>query len=613
MTVTTDADGLLLDGSPMMLWAGELHHWRVDPSDWAVVLDAVRDLGFRTVSTYVPWAVYDRGDLSEFSRYADLVHAKGMYLIARPGPNCGAELESSGWPRRVLDDPACQALRPDGRPYLLPTSVHQAFMPSYASKATLSAVAGWYDRVCPLIAERQWPDGPVVASHVDNEMAYHFQPHAFAMDYHPDAIAQFREFLQSRYGDLPALSSAWGLSFAGWEDVAPPRDGRDEPELRRLDWVRFREHHLRASIATLAGMMRERGIDRVPLVHNDYPRLASPLDQGALERTGAVDIAANDVYATRQGGRYVRDVARQLAGSTRLPHLAEMGVGWITLPWLLPMAITPLDTEHTVWRGLAGGARAANVFMLVGRDRWFGSPLSSRGAPNEPLASMFRRVSALLAELDWPRLRRDVKVLLLENRDEGRRTAAHAVRGDLVPPFSQVLPVDRRLFDGTTADDLRLQEWERSVRAALDAAGVEWDSATTDALPELDSYELVVLPHLSLLDPVAAAALAGRRVAVGPHPAGAGWVHCEAPASVADLAPAPVFRTDEPLLDLTRLTGAGREVLIAINAGPDPLSSKVSCDDSVTLVGRWRDEELRGSAVTVELPPYGVQVWEVQR
>ena len=49
MTVTTDADGLLLDGSPMMLWAGELHHWRVDPSDWAVVLDAVRDLGFRTV------------------------------------------------------------------------------------------------------------------------------------------------------------------------------------------------------------------------------------------------------------------------------------------------------------------------------------------------------------------------------------------------------------------------------------------------------------------------------------------------------------------------------------------------------------------------------------
>jgi hypothetical protein len=91
------------------------------------------------------------------------------------------------------------------------------------------------------------------------------------------------------------------------------------------------------------------------------------------------------------------------------------------------------------------------------------------------------------------------------------------------------------------------------------------------------------------------------------------WVHVADPTGVAALAPPPVFRTDEQLLDLTRLTGPGREVLIAINAGPDPLSSKVSCDDDVTLVGRWRDEVLQGEAVTVELPPYGVQVWEVQR
>jgi beta-galactosidase len=633
MRVTSDAEGLLLDGEHLPLWSGELHYWRLDPADWGAALDGVLDLGFRIVSTYVPWSVHEQPDGSydfatgalDLPRYVDLVAERGMHLVVRPGPNCGAELETSGWPRRVLDDPECQARRPDGRGYLLPTSVHQAFMPSYASHRTLDAVAGWYDAVCAVLVPRQWPDGPIVACHVDNEMAYHFQPHAFALDYHPDAVAQFREHLQSRYGGLSALDEAWGTVHQAWSDVAPPRDGRDLPELRRLDWVRFREHHLRHSIGTLAGLLRARGMDRVPLVHNDYPRLATPLDQGALEQAGAVDVAASDVYATRAGGRYVRDVARQLAGSTRLPHLAEMGVGWITLPWLLPMSVDALDTEHTVWRALAGGARAANVFMLVGRDRWFGSPLTRRGKPREPLAEVFRRTTSLLHELDWPRLRRDVRVLLLDNRDEGRRTAARAVRGDLVPPFSHVLPMDRRVFDGHGPGDLRLQGWERDVRAAFDAAGIDWDSATTDALPDLDGYQLVVLPCSSVLDRGLPPRLRGRDVVIGPcfptHDVAlrrlgqsAGLWLVEDPSAVAALAPRPAFRTGEPLLDLTRLVGPGREVLVALNAGGQPLECPVEFDGAVTLVGRWREERLKGDGrVTIALPPWGVQVWEVHR
>lgn len=616
--VTVGPDGLLLDGVAHPLLSGEVHSWRIARADWPRVLDAVAGLGFRTVSTYVPWCVYEtaRGayDFSTGSRdlpaFLGMVAERGMTAVARIGPNCGAELETSGWPRRVLDDPRCQALRPDGRPYLLPTSVHQAFMPSYGSRQTLTEIAGWYDAVTAVLAPLQWPDGPLVAVHVDNEMGYHFQGHAFALDYHPDTVAQWHEWRS--------------------DATPPPRDGRDGDEELRLDWVRFREHHLRRSIGTLAGMLRDRGLDQVALVHNDYPRLTTPLDQGALERSGAVDIAANDVYATAAGGRFVRDVARRLAGSTRLPHLAEMGVGWITIPWLLPMTVTTSDIEHCVWRALAGGVRAANVFMLVERDRWFGSPVSRRGEPREPLADVYRRLTALFTELDWSTLRRDARVLLIENRDESRRTAARAVRGDLVPAFRQVLPIDPRVFDGTDPDGTVLAAWSRTLHEALDSAGIEWDGAGSHALPDLTAYDAVVLPCVTTADgaviaELIKAAAAGTTVVVGPR-----WPDVYEqlrpvdvlpqdvqvvinPAAVPALLPAPRWCSPEPVLDLTSLHGGGREVLIAINAGPEPLSVEVSGPPTASLRGRWRDETVSDGPRRITLDGWGVQVYEVTR
>lgn len=615
-----------LTGLPEPLYAGEIHYWRLSRGDWPAVLDSVAGLGFRTVSIYVPWSRHETGpgrfDFTtgslDVGRFIDLVAERDMQLVVRPGPNAGAELEDSGWPRRILDDPDCQARRPDGRPYLLPTSVHHARMPSYGSKKTLSEVSRWYDAVIPLLAARQWPDGPVVGCHVDNEMGFHFQGHAFALDYHPDTLAQWAEFLADRYGDPAALARAYGRGYAGWDDVAAPRDGREQPEPRRLDWIAFREHHIRRSLSTLASMQRERGMDRVPLIHNDYPRTATPLDPGALEASGAVDVAAGDVYSARQGGRYVRDYARWLAGSTRFPYMAEMGSGWITLPWLFPMVATPADVGHVTWRALSGGVRGFNVFMLVERDRWFASPITTTGEVREEFASFYRRLLKALDRLDWPALRRRPEVLFLENRDEGRRSAARAVRGDLVPALAQMLPLDRRLFDGDDRDGARLSAWEQQAKAAADRAGVDWDWASTSALPALDRYRAVVLPALGpqdadLVHALEKASAAGTSVVCGPGPVpGAGFTHLEDPAALADLLPAPPFRADHPAVDLTYLTGADREVLIAINGGEDEAAYRIESRRPARLSGVWEPEET-GSGCSVSLPGWGVQVYEVRR
>lgn len=595
--VTVDGSGLLLEPDPgsdpasgsasdsapselVPMWSAEMHYCRLDPASWPRILDAIVDLGFTAVSSYVPWSRHERADGShDFSgaydveRFWGLAAERGLYVVARPGPNAGAELEDSGWPRRVLDDPACQARRPDGRGYLLPTSTHHAFMPSFGSRTTLARVGEWYDAIAPVVAAHQWPDGPIVAVQVDNEMGYHFQAHPFALDYHPDTVAQWHEWRG--------------------EVVDPPRDGRDGTVEERVAWIEFREHHLRRSLATLAGMLRDRGVDRVPFLHNDYPRTTTPFDSAALEHSGAVDVATGDVYATRRGGRFVRDYARHLAGTSKLPWLAEAGVGWITLPWLLPMDVDPADAEHNLWRALSGGVRAFNVFMAVERDRWYGAPISVTGELREPQASAYRRVLSTLRALDWHTLRREPYALMVENRDESRRAAAEAVCGDLVPPFSQMLPLDARLFDADTPQSDEISTWERERREQLDRGNLDWDVASSSSLPALDRYEVILVPSRSTLSAAAAETLAKAE-------AGGARV-------VSDDDSLVVFRPDrwrvEPAcVDLTTFVGPdGAVVLLAINGSDEPVQARLT-----------KPEVLDPEVLELELPPWGVDVRRIR-
>lgn len=608
--VTATPDGLVVGGQARRLLSGEVHPWRLETADWPAVLDAVQDLGFDTVSCYVPWArheiaagTFDFTGSRDIETFLRMVHERGMLAVVRVGPNAAAEQEDSGWPRRVLDDPACQARRPGGAPYLLATATHHAWMPSYASLRTLHEIGGWYDEVVSRLAPLQWPDGPVVACQVDNEIGYHFQSHAFALDFHPDAVAQYREFLAGLYSDVEELNCAYGTRWASFDQVPPPTDGTCEPEAWRVDWVRFREHHLRRTLATLAGMLRQRGMDRVPLVHNDYPRTTTPMDLGALEASGTVDIAGADVYVTKEGGRYVRELARHLAGSSRLPYMAELGTGWLTLPWLLPMRTTALDEEHAALRAYVHGVRAANVYMLVERDRWYGSPLSSRGEAREPKAELYRRLHRMLQELDWGRLRRDVQVLVVENREVSRRVAARDVLGDVVPCFSQVLPLDVRLFSQADGEAEAAAEWDRAVISELDRLGADADRASSSSLPDLSRYAVIAV-H----DPASLDATARDRLCAAAHVV-------SDPAELARVVPAPVFGTDLPDLDLVRHVGAGREVLCAVNGSARPVRTRLRTPGPVRLSGRWTAEELVGDAdgVDISLEPWSVQVWEVAR
>ena len=615
--VTVGAAGLVWDGEEHLILSGEVHSWRLDPARWPDILDAVASLGFTTVSLYVPWCVhevapgeFDFSGARDLRAILSLIQERGLKAMVRIGPDSGAELETSGWPRWVLDDERCQALRPNGLPYLLVTSTGHCFPPSYASTVFRQHVRRWCEEIVPYLAELQYPDGPIVACQVDNELGFHFQANSFALDYHPEAVESWREWSGGRWAE-------------------PPRDGSDEPEERRLSWVEWREVHRREVLSLLASWARELGMDRVPIFHNDYPRTDTPMDLAALEREGVVDWATADVYSTRHGGRFVRDLARRVSAASRFPFLAELGAGWLTLPWLLPLAATAADEEVIALRTFFSGIRGANVYMLVERDRWYGSPIAADGTARVS-ASLYPRLRELLDEIDWLSLERVRDVLVIDNRAESRREAARDTLGGVVPSFAQLLPLDYDLTRIPGEPSTSSTEWAERARAALDASNVDYDIASSSSLNDLERYSAIVVPAAEVLDSAAArllldAARSGTTVLIGPslptrderlRPLAVDLrelaLIAEAEAVVEHLPQAPV-RCANPAADLHVWRGRGRQFIAAFNAGDQLIESKLEADGSTRLVGMWTRETLTGDgSFAISLPPWAAQVWEAQ-
>jgi beta-galactosidase len=641
-TVTVTDRGLrLADGRILPVLSGAVHYWRHDAADWPRIIDAVASLGLTCVDTYVPWSVHDRGtdappDFTgnlDVARFLRLVEERGLYAVVRPGPHQGAELLDSGLPMRVVGDLRCQALRCNGIPYTLPTATHHIRVPSYFSEHFLVAVDRWYDSVTQQLAPLQHPDGPIVAVQVDNEHGYFFQSHPYALDYHPRTLDAYRAWLVQRHGSLDAVNALYGTAWRRVEDVDPPRDAADDPEVRRLDWLRWREEALRIALRRLRDGLRDRGLDRVPTFHNDFPRLETPLDAIALEQTDAVDVAALDVYSARQGAGFVADVARHVAAGSRLPWLAEMGAGWLAMPWLLPMRVGPADAELVWLVALLTGARACNFFMTVERDRWYGSPIDCHGNVRTEFGGLLRRVLRLRDELGLDGMDRTARVLLVENREQTLRREARATLGGLVPAFAAQMPFDFQLTRLPHSDDAAVRAFDAAVRAVLDRNSVDHDHASSSALPDLSQYACIVISSLEVADPAAWARLreaAGRGAAVcvgpqlptfdgtlRPHRFDAeGVVVLDDPDALKPLLPRPAFTVDEGPVRLRHWSGPAGEVLAAFNHSAVPCVATITAAAPAELAPRWNDAVGGGIAhpsLTVTLPAWGTQVWRVSR
>jgi beta-galactosidase len=489
-----DDRGLVIAGAAgagadrrLAFYAGAMHYWRVDPARWARCLGAIHDLGLTLVETYVPWRVHEPRPGSrawtgarDLARFLEAARAAGLGVVLRPGPHINAELTGFGMPDHVLGDPACQARTAHGSPVWLPSPPRAWPVPSYASAAFRERVRAWYGAVAEVVRPYLAPDGPVVAIGVDNEAAMFFRLGAYDHDYHPDAVTAWRE--------------TSGL------DGDPPREWRPDDAARCISWVRFKDQYIAHALGAFGAALDDAGLGRVARFHN-LPAGHRLADLRGIQRAigGPVGI---DAYTPRAEFRELRRRAVFAVGNAApVPIAFEAGVGYAA--WLPPLDAgdDPHRERDQLLSLLAAGLRGFNLFMAVERDRFYGAAIAASGAP-EAHAGWIRALTAALAAVDWPALRRHAAIAVVDPRADARFGQASCVLDPMTPVIAERLGLPGGAAElGTDPAAVAQRRWHTAITRALDLARVPYaivDESASES--DLAGYRAVIAPTVARID-----------------------------------------------------------------------------------------------------------------
>jgi len=272
-----------LDDKKLFLNSGEIHYFRIKRELWDKHLEAAREAGLTTVSTYVPWAWHEpeqgKFDLEgstlperDLVGWLNRCQKHGLHCIVKPGPFILAETRGAGLPDWFLEQHADEVKMHNRKGDIVASDGVSLFHPVYQEK-----VAAWYDQIMPIISKREISNGgPVIMMQVCNEIGV-FSWLAHQADYSDDVRNRFIHYLKNKFNEISELNRLWETKYKTFEEVELPPDGRN-PFVSKGDRSRDQEWHLfwrtyyGDYLRTLAGMARDRGVT-VPFYHN-LPGLA---------------------------------------------------------------------------------------------------------------------------------------------------------------------------------------------------------------------------------------------------------------------------------------------------------------------------------------------------
>lgn len=195
--ITLDRSGIRIDGEPRTLLCASLFYFRLPREQWRARLQQIKDSGYTCVDVYLPWNFHElapgrwsfdgRRDVAAF---LDLVHETGLYVVARPGPYICSEWDGGALPAWLGLDPQLRVRQNEPR--------------------FLAQVGAWFDKVLPLLAERQYPaGGPVVMVQVENELDF------FDCADRPGYLTALREMAERHGISVPLIACAGQGDLAG--------------------------------------------------------------------------------------------------------------------------------------------------------------------------------------------------------------------------------------------------------------------------------------------------------------------------------------------------------------------------------------------------------------
>lgn len=108
-TFTYEKENFLLDGKKFYVYSGAIHYFRIASDCWYDRLLKLKECGFNTVETYIPWNLHEPEEGTfvfdgevDICKFIDIAKEIGLKVILRPGPFICAEFDGGGLPYWLL-------------------------------------------------------------------------------------------------------------------------------------------------------------------------------------------------------------------------------------------------------------------------------------------------------------------------------------------------------------------------------------------------------------------------------------------------------------------------------------------------------------------------------
>jgi hypothetical protein len=139
--------------------------------------------------------------------------------------------------------------------------------------------------------------------------------------------------------------------------------------------------------------------------------------------------------------------------------------------------------------------------MAVERDRFYGAAIAASGAP-EAHAGWIRALTAALAAVDWPALRRHAAIAVVDPRADARFGQASCVLDPMTPVIAERLGLPGGAAElGTDPAAVAQRRWHTAITRALDLARVPYaivDESASES--DLAGYRAVIAPTVARID-----------------------------------------------------------------------------------------------------------------
>jgi beta-galactosidase len=342
MTFRVEGSNFYHNGKKIFLNSGEIHYFRIKRELWSKHLQAAKEAGLTTVSTYVPWAwheptegVFDFNGTScperDLLGWIERCLAFGLNCIVKPGPFILAEFRGAGLPDWFLERHGNEVKMRNSRGEIVPSDGLCLFHATYLEK-----VAKWYDRVMPLIAQNEISaGGPIIMMQVCNEIGV-FSWLAHQADYSQPVKDRFAAYLSGRFKSIDEVNRLWGTHYNDFASVELPPDGRSPYQskgdrARDYEWHRFWRTYYGDYLRMLAKMARDKGVT-IPMYHNlpgwiygsgyEFPVNITMYEDLFMDRSdiifGVDHIPEYLSYRNMHDDRIINDITRAMQGNKPL-------------------------------------------------------------------------------------------------------------------------------------------------------------------------------------------------------------------------------------------------------------------------------------------------------